>query len=90
MKKLQRLAVDCQNVEKLSARIGRSHPFIAAQEPRLLRVRNTILLDLSTALKQAVAAGEEGKTQLVKILSIYRDFKAGEEAVKILKDVKRV
>jgi hypothetical protein len=32
--------------------------------------------------------GENGKTRLVKMLSIYREFGAGENAVKLLKDLK--
>jgi hypothetical protein len=54
----------------------------------MARVRNTILLDLSTALKQAVLMGEKGKTRLIKILSIYRDLGAEAEAVKALRDLK--
>ena len=87
-RKLQRLVADYRQVEQLSTSIGKSHPFIAAQEPRMSKVRNTILLDLSTALKQAAGLKEGGKPRLIKILSIYRDLSAGEEAIKILKDLK--
>ena len=87
-KKLQRLVADFRTVEQSSANVGKGHPFLAAQEPRMLKVRNTILLDLSTALKQAVGLKEGGKPRLVKILSIYRDLGAGDEAIKILKDMK--
>lgn len=87
-KKLQRLVADYRQVEQLSTSIGKSHPFIAAQESRMIKVRNTILLDLSTALKQAVGLKEGGKPKVIKILSIYRDLGAGEEAIKIFKDLK--
>lgn len=86
-KKLQRLVTDYRHVERLSANIG-AHPFLAAQESRVLRIKNTILLDLSTALKQVASVGEGGSPRLIKILSIYRDLGAGEEAVKVLKDLK--
>lgn len=87
-RKLQRLVSDYGQVEQLSTSIGKSHPFIAAQEPRMIKVRNTILLDLTTALKQAVSLKEGGKPRIIKILSTYRDLGAGEEAIKILKDMK--
>jgi conserved oligomeric Golgi complex subunit 2 len=87
-RKLQRLVVDYRQVEQLSLSIGKDHPFIAAQESRMLRVRNTILLDLSTTLKQAVSIGEGGKTRLIKVLSIYRHLEADGEAVKVLNDLK--
>ena len=87
-KKLQGLVVDYQYVEHLSNSIGSNHPFVAAQASRMLRVRNTILLDLNTALKQAVAMGEGGSLRLIKVMSIYRDLGAGGEAIKVLKDSK--
>ncbi|KAH6692089.1 oligomeric golgi complex component, COG2-domain-containing protein [Leptodontidium sp. MPI-SDFR-AT-0119] len=87
-KKLQRLVVDCRRVEALTENIGKEHPFIVAQQSRIIRVRNTILLDLSTALKQTAVIGESGKTRLIKILSIYREFGADAEAVKVLRDLK--
>ena len=87
-RKLQRLVSDYKQVEQLSTSIGKSHPFIAAQQPRMIKVRNTVLLDLSTALKHAVAWKEGGKPRVIKLLSIYRDLGAGEEAIKILKDLK--
>ncbi|KAJ8057884.1 hypothetical protein OCU04_013066 [Sclerotinia nivalis] len=87
-KKLQIFVLDYRNVEHLSTTIGLDHPFVAAQQPRLLRLKNTIILDLNTALKQAMSLKEEGRARLVKIMGIYRDLGAGDEAVKILRDVK--
>ncbi|RAL61589.1 hypothetical protein DID88_009627 [Monilinia fructigena] len=87
-KKLQRYVLDYRNIEHLSTAIGLEHPFIAAQQPRLLRLKNTIVLDLNNALKQAISLKEEGKPLLIKIMGIYRDLGAGDEAVKILRHVK--
>ncbi|KAF7905212.1 uncharacterized protein EAF01_005733 [Botrytis porri] len=87
-KKLQRFVLDYRNVEHLSITIGSDYPFIAAQQPRLLRLKNTIVLDLNNALKQALSLKVEGRPRLVKIMGIYRDLGAGDEAVKILRDVK--
>jgi len=87
-KKLQRFVDDFRLVERLAANVGAQHPFIAAQEQRIVRIRNTILLDLSTVMKQAVAMGGNGNLRLLKILSIYRDLDAGAEAIKVLKDLK--
>jgi len=86
--KLQSLVQDYRRVERLADSIGKEHPFLVAQESRMLRVRITILLDLSTALKQAAAMGESGKSRLIKILGVYRDLEAGDEAVKVLRDLK--
>lgn len=87
-KRLRRFVLDYRIVEHLSITIGLDHPFIAAQQPRLLRLKNTIVLDLNNALKQAMSLKVEGRPRLVKIMGIYRDLGAGDEAVKILRDVK--
>ncbi|KUJ06717.1 uncharacterized protein LY89DRAFT_743629 [Mollisia scopiformis] len=86
-KKLQRLVIDYRHIEHLSASIGQ-HPFIVAQESRMQRVRNTILLDLREALKKASPTNDAGRTKLVEILSIYRNLGADGEAVKVLKDLR--
>ncbi|KAG9966346.1 hypothetical protein KCU61_g1045, partial [Aureobasidium melanogenum] len=62
------------------------HPFVIAQQSRLMRLRNTLLLDLRTALKQAQAAGVGGK-QLLDFLVIYRELGETEEGVGALKGV---
>ncbi|KAG9638091.1 hypothetical protein KCV04_g7025, partial [Aureobasidium melanogenum] len=62
------------------------HPFVIAQQSRLIRLRNTLLLDLRTALKQAQAAGVRGK-QLLDFLVIYRELGETEEGVGALKGV---
>ncbi|CAD6449944.1 68d8f1b2-a065-40cd-93f8-eba876ad46a6-CDS [Sclerotinia trifoliorum] len=87
-RKLQRLVLDYRNIEHLSTTVGFDHPFIAAQQPRLLRLKNTIILDLNTALKHAMSLKEEGQPRLIKIMGIYHDLGAGDEAVKILRGVK--
>lgn len=86
--KLQRLVLDFRSLEHLSKTVGAEHPFIVAQEARTIRIRNTILLDLNMALKQAVSAGQRGKLRVVNILELYRDMSASGEAVKVLKDSK--
>ncbi|KAI4745825.1 hypothetical protein E4T50_03809 [Aureobasidium sp. EXF-12298] len=62
------------------------HPFVTVQQSRLLRVRNTLLLDLRTAVKQAQATSVSGK-QLLDFLVIYRELGETEEGVGALKGV---
>lgn len=87
-RKLRQLVLDYQHIDYLRQSIGTEHPFVIAQDSRITRVRNTIMLDLNAATKQAAAMGEDGKTPLVKMLNIYREFGAGAEAVKLLRDLK--
>lgn len=76
-------------IRRLVDRIGPSHPFLTKQEERILRLRQTVLLDLGNALKQMSSTSDEDKTRLMKILGIYRDMGEPEEALKIFKERKR-
>ncbi|GAB7346971.1 hypothetical protein MBLNU459_g3129t1 [Dothideomycetes sp. NU459] len=66
-------------------RIGAEHPFIVAQQARIARLRNTLLLDLHAALKQAKSAGPAGNSRTLKVVAIYRDLGEAGEGVKALK-----
>ncbi|KAI0599242.1 COG complex component, COG2-domain-containing protein [Biscogniauxia sp. FL1348] len=86
--KLTRLANDYVAVDELADDIGRETPFVRKMEERLIRCRNTILLDLSTALKEAKKAGIQGQTKLLKLMGIYAVMDAQSEAVKTLKSIR--
>ncbi|KAI9828403.1 MAG: hypothetical protein M1832_002831 [Thelocarpon impressellum] len=73
----------------LISALGPEHPFLLAQDARMIRVRNTLLLDLGTALKQARTAGEAGADRTIKVLGIYRDLGEAGQAVAILREGRR-
>ncbi|KZM27091.1 uncharacterized protein EKO05_0010082 [Ascochyta rabiei] len=64
-------------------------PFVAAQTPRLAKVRSTLLLDLSTALQQAKGAGSAASGRVLQIMKIYADMEESGEAIRVLKTLKR-
>ncbi|KAJ4293302.1 hypothetical protein N0V90_008584 [Kalmusia sp. IMI 367209] len=80
--KLKRHVLQYRVVQDAEKSLG-GHPFIAAQVPRMIKVRNTLLLDLSTALQQAKKASEWER--VMKIMKIYADMDEAGEAVKVLK-----
>ncbi|KAI2778163.1 oligomeric golgi complex component, COG2-domain-containing protein [Daldinia loculata] len=83
--KLTELANEYIVVDELANDIGRETPFVRKAEERLTRCRNTILLDLGTALKEAKKAGARGQAKLLKLMGIYSLLDAQLEAVKALK-----
>ncbi|KAH9909520.1 COG complex component, COG2-domain-containing protein [Xylariomycetidae sp. FL2044] len=83
--KLTRLAKEYAVVEELADDIGRETPFVRKMEERMIRCRNTILLDLGTALKETKKAGKDRHTRLLKLMGIYAMMDAQAEAVKTLK-----
>ncbi|OTB00174.1 hypothetical protein M426DRAFT_45227, partial [Hypoxylon sp. CI-4A] len=83
--KLAQLVNDYVTIDELADEIGRETPFVRKTEERLIRCRNTILLDLGTASKEAKKAGERGQAKLLKLMSLYSLLDAQTEAIKILK-----
>ena len=87
--RLQRHMEQYMYIKGSMERIGPEHPFLVEQEERVLRLKQTILLDLNSALKQAVAGGEDMREDLLKLLWIYRQMGEASEAMQLLKESKR-
>lgn len=85
--KLRRHSLQYRVVQQLERGLA-DHPFVIAQASRMIKVRNTLLLDLSSALQQAKSAGASGRGRMVKIMKIYADMDESAEAVKVLKSLK--
>lgn len=85
---LKRHAHQLIYIQRLVKKIGPEHPFLVGQEERILRLRQTILLDLSNTLKQCSAGSDQQKGKIIKILGIYREMGDFEEALKVLKERK--
>ncbi|KAI0835240.1 oligomeric golgi complex component, COG2-domain-containing protein [Hypoxylon sp. FL0890] len=83
--KLTQLAHDYVAIDELANEIGRETPFVRKIEERLTRCRNTILLDLGAALKEAKQAKMRGQAKLLKLMGIYSLLDAQAEAVNTLK-----
>ena len=82
---LSESARQCRHITTVMSRLDQNHPFVIKQEERLTRCRNTLLLDLGNALKEAKAAGAKGQDRVLKYLAIYRTIDAQDEAIKVLR-----
>lgn len=83
--KLKRHVLQYKIVQEQGKVLG-EHTFVVAQAPRMAKVRSTLLLDLSTALRQAKVAKASGS--VLKIVKVYADMDEPGEAVKVLKGLK--
>ncbi|KAK2040590.1 hypothetical protein LZ31DRAFT_37146 [Colletotrichum somersetense] len=83
--KLAGFAQDFCIIEALADAIGREAQFVVKTEARMTRCRNTILLDLGTAMREARKAGNRGQARVVKYLGLYGLLDAQAEAVRALK-----
>jgi conserved oligomeric Golgi complex subunit 2 len=86
--KLRKHVQQYRLIQEIGKGVSEQHPFVIAQAPRMMKVRNTLLLDLSTALQQAKAGGPSGTDRVIKIMNIYADMDESAEAVKVLKSLK--
>jgi hypothetical protein len=74
-------------VGHLLSKIPNGHPFVRAQEERVKKAKDTLLIDLGTTLKEVKQQGDVEKC--LEVMGLYADMKAENEAVKILKELKR-
>ena len=84
--RLRRHAQRYLYIARLSDRIGLDHPFLSKQQGRMMRLKNTVLLDLSNALKESRRSKDQART--MKILGIYREMDEANEVIKLLKDIR--
>lgn len=72
LKRLERHIQKYVYLTTLSARIGNDHPFLLNQQPRMTKIRATLLLDLKTALDQTKHAGEKRDAKALTVLRLYK------------------
>jgi hypothetical protein len=68
--------------------VGESHPFLLAQQPRVGKIKTTVLLDLKTALEQASHAGAKRDTRTMAVLRLYDFMGEDVSAILALKNLK--
>lgn len=93
LSRLGRRVKDYRILQETARRIGDQHPLIVAQQARMVRVRNTLLLDLGNAIRynqtRKGADGSAGSTRLLKTMKLYRDLDASHEAVSVLRSLRK-
>lgn len=83
--KLNSWALEWSGIASLAESLDQNHPFTIKIEERLTRCRNTLLLDLGNALKEARAAGARGQDRIMVYLGVYRTLDAQGDAVRALR-----
>ncbi|KAI9760524.1 MAG: mitochondrial 54S ribosomal protein mrpl1 [Chaenotheca gracillima] len=86
--RLRKLVQQYLYISHLIGQLGSEHPFLVGQESRVTRVRNTLLLDIGTAFKEAKRGGSESHDRLMKVMSLYRDMGEANELIRLLRDTK--
>ncbi|CAG8015656.1 unnamed protein product [Penicillium olsonii] len=88
--RLERHAQKFVYLTSIASRVGDTHPFLLAQQPRVSKIKSTVLLDLKTALEQATAGGKGGKrdARTMAVLRLYDLMGEDVSAVAALKNLK--
>lgn len=87
--RLRRRAEEYVYVTRLVRKLGPELPFLVGQEERILRLKQTILLDLGNALKQVYAIRSDQRGNVLRILDVYRTMGEQGEALRMLKEAKK-
>lgn len=88
LKRLERHVQKYVFLTSISKRLGEQHPFLLAQQPRVAKVKSTVLLDLKTALEQAGHAGNKREARTMAVLRLYDLMGEDISAVAALKSLK--
>jgi conserved oligomeric Golgi complex subunit 2 len=84
--RLKRLVGGYKDLRQMMEGIGMDHPFLVKQEERMMRIRNTLLLDLGAALRQVRSTGVAGHERLLQVAALYADINEEKEGLKVLKE----
>lgn len=87
--RLRRRVDELLALERLAHWLDPRHPFVAAQQHRLLKIRNTLLVDLNTTLRRAKGLDGKASGGTLKVLELYRKLDAGKDAIDIFKRLPR-
>lgn len=71
----------------LLPRIPTDHPFLKAQEPKMKKCKETLLIDLRSALRESKAKGDQ--VRCLNVMGLFGDLNAEADAVKVLRELKR-
>jgi hypothetical protein len=76
------------HIKSIINRIGDQHPFFVSQEGRMSKIKETLLLDLKTALNQAERSGEKQERRVLAVTKLYELIGEEPDAVNALKAMK--
>lgn len=88
LKKLEHHIQKYVYLTSLVQRIGEDHPFFLNQQPRMTKIRSTILLDLKTAIEQAKQAGDKKDAKTSAVLRLYNLMGEETSAATTLKNLR--
>ncbi|KAF4589223.1 COG complex component 2 [Ophiocordyceps camponoti-floridani] len=83
--RLLQCARECRRLHALATSLDPQNPFLVKLQGRLSKCRSTLLLDLSTALKEARGTGHKADGRVMQYLQIYRVLETSRDAVKALR-----
>lgn len=84
-KKLAAWAAEYRRITLLVRLLDQGQTFVQKLEARLIKCRNTLLLDLNNAIKESRKVDAKGQDRVLKYLAVYRTIDAQAEAIKALK-----
>ncbi len=88
LRRLERHVQKYVFLTSIAKRVGENHPFLLVQQPRVSKIKSTVLLDLKTALERAGPAGDKRDARTMAVLRLYDLMGEDVSAVAALKNLK--
>ena len=88
VKRLRRRVQQYMLIRRLAEKLGLEHPFVVKQEERRGRLRQTLLLDMNSALKTAVDMDGEGREKQLFMMGTYKMMGEWGECMEVLREAK--
>lgn len=88
LRRLERHVQKYVFLTSIAKRVPENHPFLLAQQPRVSKIKSTVLLDLKTALERAGPAGDKRDARTMAVLRLYDLMGEDVSAVAALKNLK--
>lgn len=88
LKRLERHVQKYVFLDSIATTVGKEHPFLLAQQPRVSKIKSTVLLDLKTALEQAGHMSDGRDARTMAVLRLYDLMGEDVSAVAALKNLK--
>lgn len=88
LRKLRRHTEQYAYLMKMVQKLGPERPFLVSQEERIRRLKETLLLDLGSTLKQLTALNTANGS-ILKILDLYSLIEEPNAALRVLKEARK-
>jgi hypothetical protein len=88
LRRLERHVQQYLYIKMITSHVGERHPFVVTLEERISNIKATLLLDLKTALNQAVHSSRNKERRILTVMRLYDLIGENADALSALRALK--